>query len=148
HLAGDGLRRVARRRWISRAARCLRRLPAMPDDQREQRIGLGRCVVDGGRAVGCGAIDSCLVVSVVGGAARKCQGENNKDRLHAPRTFAVATCRGRFDILPSRMDWLNYHHLLYFWMVAKHGSITRASTELRLAHPTISGQIHQLEEAL
>ena len=46
------------------------------------------------------------------------------------------------------MEWLNYHHLLYFWMVAKHGSITRASVELRLAHPTISGQIHQLEEAL
>ena len=46
------------------------------------------------------------------------------------------------------MDWLNYHHLLYFWMVAKHGSITRASSELRLAHPTISGQIHRLEEVL
>jgi LysR family transcriptional activator of nhaA len=46
------------------------------------------------------------------------------------------------------MEWLNYHHLLYFWMVAKHGSITRASTVLRLAHPTISGQIHRLEEAL
>lgn len=46
------------------------------------------------------------------------------------------------------MEWLNYHHLQYFWMVAKHGSITRASTELRLAHPTISGQIHRLEEVL
>lgn len=46
------------------------------------------------------------------------------------------------------MEWLNYHHLLYFWMVAKHGSITRASSELRLAHPTISGQIHRLEEVL
>ena len=46
------------------------------------------------------------------------------------------------------MEWLNYHHLLYFWMVAKHGSITRASTELRLAHPTISGQIHRLEDVL
>lgn len=46
------------------------------------------------------------------------------------------------------MEWLNYHHLLYFWMVAKHGSITRASRELHLAHPTISGQIHRLEEVL
>src|SRR3954464_5147672 len=46
------------------------------------------------------------------------------------------------------MEWLNYHHLLYFWMVAKHGSITRAAAELRLAHPTISGQIHRLEEVL
>jgi LysR family transcriptional regulator, transcriptional activator of nhaA len=46
------------------------------------------------------------------------------------------------------MEWLNYHHLLYFWTVAKQGSIVRASEELRLAHPTISGQIHRLEEVL
>ena len=46
------------------------------------------------------------------------------------------------------MDWLNYHHLLYFWVVAKEGSIVRAGKKLRLAHPTISGQIHRLEEAL
>jgi LysR family transcriptional activator of nhaA len=46
------------------------------------------------------------------------------------------------------MEWLNYHHLLYFWLVAKEGSIARASVELRLAQPTISGQIRQLEEVL
>lgn len=46
------------------------------------------------------------------------------------------------------MEWLNYHHLLYFWVVAREGSIAQASKQLRLAHPTISGQIHQLEEAL
>lgn len=46
------------------------------------------------------------------------------------------------------MEWLNYHHLLYFWVVAKQGSITAASRELRLAHPTISAQIHRLEEVL
>jgi LysR family transcriptional regulator, transcriptional activator of nhaA len=46
------------------------------------------------------------------------------------------------------MEWLNYHHLLYFWAVAKEGSIAGASKELRLAHPTISGQIHRLEEVL
>src|SRR6185295_14839174 len=46
------------------------------------------------------------------------------------------------------MEWLNYHHLLYFWMVAKEGSIVRAGKELRLASPTISGQIHRLEEIL
>jgi LysR family transcriptional activator of nhaA len=46
------------------------------------------------------------------------------------------------------MEWLNYHHLLYFWVVAKQGSIVRASEELHLAHPTISGQIHRLEEVL
>ena len=46
------------------------------------------------------------------------------------------------------MEWLNYHHLLYFWMVAKQGSIARACEELRLAQPTISGQLRALEENL
>jgi LysR family transcriptional regulator, transcriptional activator of nhaA len=46
------------------------------------------------------------------------------------------------------MEWLNYHHLLYFWMVAREGSVTRASSELRLAQPTISTQIRMLEESL
>lgn len=46
------------------------------------------------------------------------------------------------------MEWLNYHHLLYFWMVAKEGSVARASGKLRLAHPTVSGQVHALERAL
>jgi LysR family transcriptional activator of nhaA len=46
------------------------------------------------------------------------------------------------------MDWLNYHHLLYFWAVARYGSVVRASAELRLAEPTISGQIRRLEEVL
>jgi LysR family transcriptional activator of nhaA len=46
------------------------------------------------------------------------------------------------------MEWLNYHHLLYFWVVAREGSIVRASQELNLAQPTISGQIRVLEEKL
>lgn len=46
------------------------------------------------------------------------------------------------------MEWLNYHHLQYFWVVAKKGSIAQASLELRLAQPTISAQIHRLEDAL
>jgi LysR family transcriptional activator of nhaA len=46
------------------------------------------------------------------------------------------------------MEWLNYHHLLYFWAVARYGSVVRASSELRLAQPTISGQIRRLEEVL
>lgn len=46
------------------------------------------------------------------------------------------------------MDWLNYHHLFYFWTVAKKGSITEACKELRLAQPTISGQLRLLEEQL
>jgi LysR family transcriptional activator of nhaA len=46
------------------------------------------------------------------------------------------------------VQWLNYHHFLYFWVVAKEGSIVAASKQLLLAHPTISGQIHRFEEVL
>ena len=46
------------------------------------------------------------------------------------------------------MEWLNYHHLLYFWMVAREGTVARASDELRLAPQTVSGQIHRLESVL
>lgn len=46
------------------------------------------------------------------------------------------------------MDWLNYHHLLYFWMVAKEGGISRAAEQLHLAQPTLSSQIKKLEKSL
>jgi LysR family transcriptional activator of nhaA len=46
------------------------------------------------------------------------------------------------------VEWLNYHHLLYFWVVAREGSIVRAAGELGLAHPTISAQIRSLEASL
>jgi LysR family transcriptional regulator, transcriptional activator of nhaA len=44
------------------------------------------------------------------------------------------------------MNWLNYHHLLYFWTVAREGSITKACAKLHLAQPTISAQLRQLEK--
>lgn len=46
------------------------------------------------------------------------------------------------------MQWLNYHHLLYFWTVARTGGVTAASEELGLAQPTISAQLRSLEESL
>ena len=46
------------------------------------------------------------------------------------------------------VEWLNYHHLLYFWSVVRTGSVAAASVELRLAPPTISVQIRRLEEQL
>ncbi len=46
------------------------------------------------------------------------------------------------------MDWLNYHHLLYFWTVAREGSIARACALLHLTQPTISGQLRSLERAV
>lgn len=46
------------------------------------------------------------------------------------------------------MNWLNYHHLLYFWTVAREGGLTQAAENLRLSPSTISVQIGQLEESL
>ena len=46
------------------------------------------------------------------------------------------------------MKWLNYHHLLYFWVVAKKGTIRAACEELSLAQPTVSAQLRALEKAL
>ena len=46
------------------------------------------------------------------------------------------------------MEWLNYHHLLYFWTVVREGGVSRAAEKLRLAQPTVSAQVKLLEDAL
>lgn len=46
------------------------------------------------------------------------------------------------------MNAINFKHLRYFWMVAKAGSIARASEQLHLSPQSISGQLTTLEEAL
>lgn len=46
------------------------------------------------------------------------------------------------------MEWLNYHHLLYFWVTAREGSVTRASEQLYLSQPTVSAQIRALERSV
>ncbi len=43
---------------------------------------------------------------------------------------------------------LNFHHLFYFWRVAKEGHLTRASEELHISQSALSAQIKQLEERL
>ena len=46
------------------------------------------------------------------------------------------------------MNAMNFKHLRYFWMVAKAGSIARASEQLHVSPQSISGQLTTLEEAL
>lgn len=46
------------------------------------------------------------------------------------------------------MEWLNFHHLRYFWAVAGERSVTRAAEKLHISQPTVSAQIRELEEAL
>jgi LysR family transcriptional activator of nhaA len=46
------------------------------------------------------------------------------------------------------MEQLNYHHLRYFWAVAREGSVTRASERLHISQPTVSAQVRELEGAI
>ena len=46
------------------------------------------------------------------------------------------------------MEWLNYHHLLYFWTVVHEGGVSKAADTLRLSQPTVSAQVKMLEDAL
>ena len=46
------------------------------------------------------------------------------------------------------MEWLNFHHLRYFWLVAREGSVSRAAAKLRVSQPTVGEQVHALQEAL
>lgn len=43
---------------------------------------------------------------------------------------------------------LNYHHLYYFWQVARTGHLTRAANALHISQSALSGQIRKLEESL
>lgn len=45
------------------------------------------------------------------------------------------------------MEWLNYHHLYYFWNVAKEGTVSRAAEKLHLARTTVTAQVRELENA-
>lgn len=46
------------------------------------------------------------------------------------------------------MERLNYHHLLYFRTVVREGGVARAAERLRLAQPTVSGQLRLLEQSV
>lgn len=48
----------------------------------------------------------------------------------------------------SSVTRLNYHHLYYFWTVAREGSVAKAARVLQLTEPTVSKQLHSLEEFL
>lgn len=49
---------------------------------------------------------------------------------------------------PPTPEWLNYHHLRHFWMIAQHRSMTRAAEALRVSQSTLSEQLRELEDWL
>lgn len=46
------------------------------------------------------------------------------------------------------LEQLNFHHLFYFWRVAKAGHLTRAAQALHTSQSALSAQIRQLEDRL
>jgi len=48
----------------------------------------------------------------------------------------------------AAMEFLNYHHLRYFWTVAKKGGVHKAAAELGVSQPSISAQLRILEDSL
>lgn len=46
------------------------------------------------------------------------------------------------------MGRLNYHHLGYFWQVAKEGNLTKAAANLHISQSALSSQIMQLESTM
>jgi len=50
--------------------------------------------------------------------------------------------------LTNGIEFLNYHHLRYFWTVAKEGSLRRASEKLKVSQPSMCTQIKLLEANL
>ena len=47
-----------------------------------------------------------------------------------------------------KVEQLNFHHLFYFWRVAKLGHLTRAAAELHTSQSALSAQIRQLEDRM
>ena len=48
----------------------------------------------------------------------------------------------------SSVEWLNFHHLRYFWTVARKGGVRKAADELHVSQPSISAQLRLLEDSL
>lgn len=46
------------------------------------------------------------------------------------------------------MSRLNYHHLYYFWQVARQGNLTQTAQKLHVSQSALSSQIKQLEQSL
>ncbi|HEX7479551.1 MAG TPA: LysR family transcriptional regulator [Polyangiales bacterium] len=46
------------------------------------------------------------------------------------------------------MEWLNYHHLFYFWVITQEDGLAKAAARLHVTHSTLSAQLRSLEDFL
>ena len=47
-----------------------------------------------------------------------------------------------------KLEQLNFHHLFYFWRVARLGHLTQAAEDLHTSQSALSAQIRQLEDRI
>lgn len=46
------------------------------------------------------------------------------------------------------MEWLNYHHLYYFWTICREGGFSKAAAKLKISQSSVSLQLAKLEDHL
>lgn len=63
-------------------------------------------------------------------------------------SMGLIETRGAATLLAVGADWLNFHHLYYFWRVARAGGLSKAAAAMSLSHSTISAQVKSLEAEL
>jgi LysR family transcriptional activator of nhaA len=70
--------------------------------------------------------------------------------MQAARCSVKYIDQNKLIVIREHMDieQLNFHHLFYFWRVAKVGHLTRVAEELHVSQSALSSQIRQLEERL
>jgi LysR family transcriptional activator of nhaA len=66
----------------------------------------------------------------------------------AARPFLLEKSHLGQKTMKRPVDWLNYQHLLYFWMVSKNDTLGEAARKLHLTSPTVSAQIRKLEKKI
>lgn len=87
---------------------------------------------------------SSNAVKVVGDRSRL-EDYTATGRLRLINSFA-STAKKNLTV-EGTVDWLNYHQLLNFWLVAREGSVQRASEMLHVTPSSVSIQIRQLERS-
>jgi LysR family transcriptional activator of nhaA len=50
--------------------------------------------------------------------------------------------------IKAELEWLNYHHLRHFWVIARRRSLTQAAHDLNISQSTLSQQLRELEDWL
>ena len=70
------------------------------------------------------------------------------DSIYEKPRPIILVGRTAHDYIVLWMDWLNFHHLMYFYLVVREGGVGRAAKLLRLSPQAVLTQIRALESQL